>query len=502
MKIGWVIPGASAGSGGIRTVIQNINGLDAQGYDCGLHIVSGIADDTMAETEKARLGTLFDLENVPVSIGPIATGHYDLLIATAWSTVHCVILSNATHRGYFIQDFEPFFYPMGSEHIEASNTYGCDLEAIALGRWLPNKLFYEYGLNVRHFDFCADLDTYHDLKLPREHAICAIYQPEKPRRCTRLLLSALRIVSEIDPEMRIYLYGSKPQGNDLLDFHVNQLGIISTKECNELYNKCLLGVCCSSSNPSRIPFEMMSTGLPVVDLYAENNLYDFPDNAISLAESTPEALATAIMGIADSPETFNSMHSAGIEFMTNRPLENETRNAIEAIERIVCDKPSSTNLPGKIFLKGPVHAGTAALEASTRIAHRQVITCIESKTFEVRIHDRFGFQGLSTLKVPIWCAPDQSDIVWYDSEKLDDCTYSVKVSLKDHSYLPGEYQIHVYGVQDDETMQLLYTSKCYVKPSKTRFIGNARKNTSAKKQPHTKNSNQNDRLMSIDILPA
>ena len=39
---------------------------------------------------------------------------------------------------------------------------------------------------------------------------------------------------------------------------VVDLGLVSPTACADLYRRCSVGLCVSSSNPSRIPFEMMS----------------------------------------------------------------------------------------------------------------------------------------------------------------------------------------------------------------------------------------------------
>ncbi len=77
----------------------------------------------------------------------------------------------------------------------------------------------------------------------------------------------------------------------------------------------------SASNPSRIPFEMMAAGLPVVDIYRENNLYDDPEGGVLLADSTPESIASAILKILDDNEIQNEMSKFGVEFMKNYPIE-------------------------------------------------------------------------------------------------------------------------------------------------------------------------------------
>lgn len=51
------------------------------------------------------------------------------------------------------------------------------------------------------------------------------------------------------PEVKIYLYGSE-QVTRPIDFECENLHIIPVEKCNELYNKCKVGICMSASNPS------------------------------------------------------------------------------------------------------------------------------------------------------------------------------------------------------------------------------------------------------------
>ena len=174
-------------------------------------------------------------------------------------------------------------------------------------------------------------------KAEKENAICFIFQPEKPRRCSQIGISALRIIKKMRPDVNIYLYGSNANpSRHFIDVPKNMknLGIISPNECNALYNKCCVGLCLSSSNPSRVPFEMMASGLPVVDLFLENNLYDMPDSSISLAEPTPEAIATAIVEILDKKDKQKAMSKAGVDFMSQFPIDKgfeQFGNIVDAI---------------------------------------------------------------------------------------------------------------------------------------------------------------------------
>ncbi|MDO4616581.1 MAG: GBS Bsp-like repeat-containing protein [Lachnospiraceae bacterium] len=48
------------------------------------------------------------------------------------------------------------------------------------------------------------------------------------------------------------------------------------------------------------------------------------------------------------------------------------------------------------------------------------------------------------LKVPVWNASDQSDIVWYDAVQQEDGTWTCEIDTKNHKNHTGTYQIHTY----------------------------------------------------------
>ena len=76
---------------------------------------------------------------------------------------------------------------------------------------------------------------------------------------------------------------------------------------------------------------MMATGLPVVELYRENNLYDMPNESVLLAESTPEGLATAIMKILKDNKLQEKMSKAGIQYMKDKDLSQGFVQFTEAV---------------------------------------------------------------------------------------------------------------------------------------------------------------------------
>lgn len=354
-KTAWILPMFLEGSGGHRTMFQNIQVLADNGYSNDVYVENKgqVENDEELRKQVERYFGKYDC-NLILGFDRIQ-GDYDIAFATAWFTAKIVRdMPEHIKKVYFIQDFEALFNPMGDGYLMALNSYCYGLHPISIGHWLAYKMETEYSNPAQCFDFCADHKIYRNLNTERENAICFVYQPDKPRRCNIIGIEALGIVKYLRPDVKIYLYGSKEKGN--VWFEHENLGIISLEKCNELYNKCRVGLCISSSNPSRVPFEMMAAGLPVVELYMENNLFDMPDNCVLLAHHTPESLAEAIIRLLDDKSLRDKMSANGIEYMKDKTLEKGYDQFLYAVNNIVEDKNVEMHMFERIYNKPPILA--------------------------------------------------------------------------------------------------------------------------------------------------
>ena len=349
-KIAWVIPHPGKGSGGHRTIIQNVNALIRAGYECDIFVEENGKDTS--ETVKQKINEWYEPCTAGVFVGFNFQKEYDLLFATGWQTIDFVRKLDAKKKAYFIQDFEPWFFPMGDQYIITENSYRYGFLPVTIGKWLSYKMQNEFDMASRYFDFGADLNIYKPLdNIEKENAICFVYQPEKSRRCDFIGLRALKLVKMMKPDVKIYLYGSNVEAE--FEFECENLKIIPIAKCNELYNKCKVGICMSASNPSRIPFEMMSAGLPVVELYRENNIYDLPDEGVLLSEPTPEAIASAIVHLLDNPEECKKMSDFGKQYMKDYPLERGFEQFLQAVKDMLeTDYNQKSNIEALYRKKG------------------------------------------------------------------------------------------------------------------------------------------------------
>ena len=353
-RAAWVLPEFIEGSGGHRTMFQNIQCLADHGYSCDVYVED---KGQVKSSEELRELTekYFGKCSCRFFLGYDLREGYDIVFATAWYTAKIVRdYKGECKKAYFIQDFEPLFNPMGDAYLMACASYCYGLHPITIGRWLANKVESEYHTPAQFFDFCADETVYQNFHKKREKAICFIYQPEKLRRCSEIGIEALGIVKYLRPDVKIYLFGSDFKGK--VWFEHKNLKIISIKQCNELYNRCSVGLCISSSNPSRIPFEMMAAGLPVVDLYMENNLYDMPQDGVSLAHYTPESIAEALIDILDHPNKAKQMSRCGQEYMKIKTLDYGFGQFYQAVENIIEGNDAEKGGLKKIYKEEPVIA--------------------------------------------------------------------------------------------------------------------------------------------------
>ncbi len=359
-RLAWVIPHPGKGSGGHRTIIQNINALIKAGYECDIYVEEDYLSTDQMVADK--IDSYYEKCAANVYVGIILRQEYDMIFATGWTTVDFVKKLKCANKAYFIQDYEPWFLPMGDGYIKTENSYRLGYHPITIGKWLSHKMIHDFGLNSQYFDFCADLNVYKPLKdIPKENAICYIYQPEKPRRCDEIGLKALKLVKELRKDVKIYLYGSNTKNP--VDFDAERLGIIPIEKCNELYNKCKLGFCISASNPSRIPFEMMAAGLPVVEIYKENNLYDFPEGGVKLAEPSPEAIASTILELLENDKELAKMSKIGQTYMKDYPLEKGFEQFVGAVNRLF---ESTAKIETKITLSYTKEPSKATKEVETK----------------------------------------------------------------------------------------------------------------------------------------
>src|SRR5262249_34171904 len=128
----------------------------------------------------------------------------DALVATHFSTAYVARANQSCRQKfYFIQDYEPLFFPMGTEYLMAENKYLMGLIGINSGPWCSKMVWGRYGMEADYFLSPVDRSVYYPR--PAQHRLVQrvlfFARPEMPRRCYAMGIEALKILHQRLPEV-------------------------------------------------------------------------------------------------------------------------------------------------------------------------------------------------------------------------------------------------------------------------------------------------------------
>ena len=338
LNVAWVcVPPGGEGSGGHTTMFRLVSAMEQAGHRCVLYLTDrhGWSIEQHRETIRNWWPSL------KADVRDAADGIEDAhaIFATGWQTAYPVLASRARgRRFYLVQDFEPWFYPAGSEALLAEATYRFGFHAITAGRWLADLMRRDYGLAADHFDFGCDLNRYGlDPSIERT-GVCYYARYTKPRRAFELGLAALELFADRHPEVDIHLYGDPVKR---VPFNSISHGTMTPDDLNVLYNQCVAGLVLSATNVSLVPHEMLAGGcLPVVN-DAEHNRVVLDNSEVVYAPATPFELAATLSSLVErsAPERDAAARAAAASVQgrswaeAGRQVEHAVRTAVEAAGR-------------------------------------------------------------------------------------------------------------------------------------------------------------------------
>jgi O-antigen biosynthesis protein len=294
----WVMPPPGKGSGGHMTIFRFIRYLELHGHTCRIYLhnpgpfstvesVKAIMGDSFPDVKAEMTWLQQDSEMLPA----------DGIFATSWQTAYTVYASKVKSKKiYFVQDFEPFFYPVGSFSVLAENTYKLGLKGVTAGGWLAKKLNDTYGMHTDAFWFGSDSDTYSFNKATDRNEIVFYARPTTDRRAFELGIITLDLFHRKHPEITINFIGWDVSSYDI-PFPYKNLGILEPDELNALYNRCVASLVMSLTNMSLLPLELLSSGCIPVVTDGDNNRLVSDNEYIAYSQCDPVSLAAKLSSI-------------------------------------------------------------------------------------------------------------------------------------------------------------------------------------------------------------
>lgn len=297
--INWVMSPPTNG-GGHQNIFRFIDFLDAAGYRNNVYLYSTFDHMTPAEAKEnvssysKATNTTFYAYSPSRAMQPA-----DILFATGWETAYPVFNEKTTARKlYFVQDFEPYFYPMGTDYILAENTYRFGYHGITAGGWLSKKLSSEYGMKTDFYNFGADKASYSLENKAERKKIFFYARPVTERRGFDLGVMVLELFHQQRPDYDIVMAGWDVSDYDV-PFPYTNHKTLPISELSNVYNECAAALVISLTNMSLLPLELLACGtIPVVN-EGENNRLVSDNPYISYTQASPKAMADALVAIVD-----------------------------------------------------------------------------------------------------------------------------------------------------------------------------------------------------------
>ncbi len=294
--------------GGQTSLLRLGTKLSGLGFDVSYAVYK---PQTKAEMEACVSSLLSDYKGGLIPPEELFSGNPGVVVASSWDTVAIAKKFQNAYKVYFVQDYEPYFYPFGELFLLAKRTYEQGLHMVSLGSW--NKRMIERECNpvspvdAVSFPYEAseyapmprDFDAYRSKKTLR----LAVYLKQYGKRLPNLLPVMLTDLSDRLMKdgitLEISYYG---EAKVFKAKNGRNLGMLNKSQLHELYASSDFGIVASMTNISLVPYEMLSSGLPVIE-FADGTFCDFfPAGAAAcLTGFSGESLYRGIRACLDDP---------------------------------------------------------------------------------------------------------------------------------------------------------------------------------------------------------
>lgn len=304
-RVAWVTSLPGPESGGHQNIWRFIDFLERAGHRSTIYLHNpldrSVSDvQSMLASNSAYPKLRADIVRYDPAQG--VASDIQAIFATGWETAYPSFIDpSPARRFYFVQDFEPSFYPTGSEAVLAENTYRFGFHGITAGGWLARKLHDDYGMTTDFFDFAVDRSVYFPIDDASHSEVFFYARPVTPRRAFEFGLLALKEFHTLHPDVTINLAGWDVSPWRI-PFQHRKFASLDISRLNKIYNRCAAGLVISLTNMSLLPLELISAGVtPVVNDGPSNRMV--ADNQyIEWVPLSPAAIARRLSEIVKRPD--------------------------------------------------------------------------------------------------------------------------------------------------------------------------------------------------------
>jgi hypothetical protein len=360
MRVLYILPSAGGG-GGAHSVVQEVLGLRRLGVTPAIATPRKLASQFQIRYPELQINGIENPVYGDVDELAQIAARFDLAIATTALSVATAAQARdksgnaALKLGYYIQDYEPLFYPPGScEWAEASASFDRMKTGLLFAKtdWLCSVVEANHNVHVRRVQASIDHDVYFpiDRSLSGPLRISAMVRPKTPRRAPK---RTVRILEHI-----AFTYGSRVEvtyfgcdSDDLASVGLRpspaleQLGILDRNQvANTLRHSDLFLDLSDFQAFGRTGLEGMACGcVPVLPVfggtseYAEHGVNSY----VVDTRSDDEILSAVDQFVNGRPQRRLEMRDAGIHTALNYSIAKAAYSEYELFREFLGDASTS-----------------------------------------------------------------------------------------------------------------------------------------------------------------
>ncbi len=278
-------------------------------------------------------------------------GPYDAVVGTVFHSLDWMEMpagDSLPVRGYYIQDFEPYFFPEGSENFrKAKDSYTRfpDLVRLTKTQWNANAVKERIGVDCSIVGPSLDIDLFRPRRRSqpewpeRPLRIAAMIRPSTPRRQPDLTMRVLKdFAIEQGTGVEVVLFGCEPEDPDFhkltVDFLWRHAGVLTRSQLVTFMNEVDIFADFSSFQAMGLTaMEAMACGVAVIvpEAGGSNSFARHEANSLVIDTSQPEACLWALKCLVQDHELRGRLQQQAIFDICQYPAEIAAANTLASL---------------------------------------------------------------------------------------------------------------------------------------------------------------------------
>ena len=339
-KIAMLIPTVYPNLGGITSALRILTYIQNNGIETTI-VLSSKSQDIESARRNVKL-CMRDFEGNVKTYEESLDIDFDICIATSWQTVYYAKKLRG-YKVYFVQDYEPDFYETNDFSMLAKATYTQGFHIISLGKWNVDKIrknirnsdlykmdYIEFPYDKSEYKFDdRDYLNYANKKTLKIACYIRFIGRRIPYICEYLL-------SNTKNELKKYGYNLEIDKRNKFSSGIN-LGKLSRNELYRLYCNSDFGMVASMSNISLVPYEMLASGLPVVEFRDGSYPYFLGLDTALLINCDYKELANGILELVNNTAKLKHMHESAMKKLELLSWDSSCEQFYKILLKTICN---------------------------------------------------------------------------------------------------------------------------------------------------------------------